>query len=162
MKHAPYGSWKSKITPEMVATSGVAFQEIRLDGDDLYWLAMLPDSAATYQIFKKSQDGKTALLPTGFSARSLVYDYGGGSFTVVDGDVFFVNYDPSTDDQIVYRLTPGQKPQPLTKPMKARYGDLTYHKLIKFFVGQVMKASRGKANPRLAEDLLLTLLAKRK
>ena len=130
---APFGSWKSKITAEMIADSTIAYKEIRLDGDDIYVLAMMPNASATYQIFKASSiDPKPDFqpcLPDGFSARGLVYDYGGGSFTVNKGTIYFTNYsaeDAKTNDQRIYRLEPGQPPQPLTQPKNARYGDLTF------------------------------------
>ncbi|HEX5131541.1 MAG TPA: Asp-tRNA(Asn)/Glu-tRNA(Gln) amidotransferase GatCAB subunit B, partial [Candidatus Krumholzibacteria bacterium] len=34
--------------------------------------------------------------------------------------------------------------------------------LLQFFVGQLMKRTRGKANPQMATDLIRTLLEKRR
>ncbi len=131
MKNSPYGSWKSKITTEMVAQAGVSYQEILLDDNTPYWVAMLPDQNATYAIFGLDKSGnKKSRLPSGFSARSLVYSYGGGSATVHKGTFFFTNYSTlyaQTNDQRIYRLREGFQPQPITPLVNQCFGDLTYH-----------------------------------
>ena len=35
---APYGSWKSPITADVVAAGEVGLEQVRLDGDDVYWI----------------------------------------------------------------------------------------------------------------------------
>ena len=39
---APYGSWKSPITSELVASKIVRLGWIILDGEDIYWVEMRP------------------------------------------------------------------------------------------------------------------------
>ena len=42
---APYGSWRSPITPELIATDGVSFGHLALEGDVAYWLETRPTRA---------------------------------------------------------------------------------------------------------------------
>lgn len=131
MNTSPYGSWKSKVTTQMVAKAGVSYQEILLDDKTPYWVAMLPDQNATYEIFELNPSGsKERKLPSGFSARSLVYSYGGGSATIHKGTIFFTNYSTlfaQTNDQRIYRLEKGFQPKPITPLINQCFGDLTYH-----------------------------------
>ena len=36
-KVAPYGSWRSPITSDVIVAESIGIGEIRLDGDDIYW-----------------------------------------------------------------------------------------------------------------------------
>ena len=40
---APYGSWKSPITPDLIVQDSVGLRPVQLDGDDIYWVEMRPD-----------------------------------------------------------------------------------------------------------------------
>ena len=33
-----YGSWKSPITAELVAGGELGLEQLRIDGDDVYWI----------------------------------------------------------------------------------------------------------------------------
>ena len=39
---APYGTWHSPITPEMVTEAGIRLGETKTDGPDVYWLEGRP------------------------------------------------------------------------------------------------------------------------
>ena len=41
-KSAPYGSWSSPITSELIVAASIGLGEIQLDGDDVYWLESRP------------------------------------------------------------------------------------------------------------------------
>jgi dipeptidyl aminopeptidase/acylaminoacyl peptidase len=58
--------------------------------------------------------------PAPYNARTRVHEYGGGSYTVSNGIVYFTNF----SDQRIYRQAPGGDPQPLTPEGKLRYADL--------------------------------------
>ncbi|MEO0406780.1 MAG: S9 family peptidase [Cyanobacteria bacterium P01_A01_bin.135] len=108
---APYGSWKSPITSDLIVASTIRLGEVRLDGDDLYWLEGRPSEGGRYVIIRQGADGKTEdVTPPGFNVRTRVHEYGGGSYIVVDGTVYFSNF----SDQRLYRQSPGSEPVPLT------------------------------------------------
>ena len=39
---APYGSWKSPITSNLITRQSIKLSEVRLDGNDIYWLEDRP------------------------------------------------------------------------------------------------------------------------
>ncbi|MFL6799449.1 MAG: S9 family peptidase [Xanthobacteraceae bacterium] len=110
-KPAPYGSWKSPITSDLIVAQTIALAEVRLDGSDIYWLEGRPQEQGR-SVIVRSQDGTTAadLTPTGFNVRTRVHEYGGGAWTVADGTVYFSNF---ADGQL-YRQPADGEPQRLT------------------------------------------------
>ena len=100
---APYGSWKSPITPDLIVQDSVGFGPVQLDGDDVYWVEMRPDEGARNVIVRRTPDGSTSdVNPPPFNVRTRVHEYGGLCFWVSDSVVLFVNY----SDQRVYRQEP--------------------------------------------------------
>ena len=116
---APYGTWKSPVSLEMVAHGTVNLLRIVLDGPDTYWAEVRPADDGRTVIVKRSPDDEVRdILPPGFSSVSMVNEYGTRSFTVSDGVVYFSN----GDDQRVYRQLPGELPVPITPEGDFRYG----------------------------------------
>ncbi|MGV2836233.1 S9 family peptidase, partial [Pseudomonas shirazensis] len=64
------------------------------------------------------------LTPDGFSARSRVYEYGGGSFCLGEDVLVFVN---ESDQQIYLQGLDGSAPRALTVAADCRYGDVLWH-----------------------------------
>jgi dipeptidyl aminopeptidase/acylaminoacyl peptidase len=120
-KHvAPYGSWKSPITADLLASTYVALDELRIDGDDVYWNELRASDKGRNVIVQRKPDGTlTDITPPGFSARTRVHEYGGGCYLVHNGTVYFSNY----ADQRLYRQDPGRDPRPLTPQVEMRYAD---------------------------------------
>ena len=117
---APYGSWKSPITSDLVASGAVRFDELALDGDDLYWSEGRPTEGGRYAIVRRRPDGATEdVTPAPFNARTRVHEYGGAAWLVADGVVYFSNF----ADQRLYRVRPGEQPAPLTPEGDWRYAD---------------------------------------
>jgi len=123
MQIAPYGSWKSPVTSDLIVAGSVGLGQIVVDGDDIYWLEMRPAENGRYVIVRRTADGSAAdVVPAPFNARTRVHEYGGGSFTVVDGTVYFSNF----TDQRVYRRVPGGQAEPLTPGDDCCYADFTF------------------------------------
>ena len=117
---APYGSWKSPISSQLVAAEIVGLGEVVLDGDDIYWNEMRPAEEGRYVIVRRTPDGKRRdMTPRPFNARTRVHEYGGGAFTVVAGTIYFSNF----TDQRIYRQEPGAPPHPITPEAALRYAD---------------------------------------
>ena len=117
---APYGSWKSPITAELLASTYVGLDELRIDGDDVYWNELRPADKGRNVIVQRKLDGAlNDITPLGFSARTRVHEYGGGCYFVHNGTVYFSNY----TDQRLYRQDLGSDPSPLTPPVDMRYAD---------------------------------------
>lgn len=117
---APYGSWKSPLTADLIASKTIRLVEVKLDGADVYWSEMRPAEGGRYIVVRRSPDGQTTdLTPPPFNARTRVHEYGGGAFTVADGVVYFSNF----ADQRLFRQGPGQSPEPVTPAGQWRYAD---------------------------------------
>ena len=117
---APYGSWKSPITSDMIASGTVRLEQVVLDVENIYWIEMRPAQGGRCVIVRHSRDGKTAdITPSPFNARTRVHEYGGGAFVIHEGTVYFSNF---TDSRL-YCQEPGGQPRPVTLEGKFRYAD---------------------------------------
>ncbi|MBU1044750.1 MAG: prolyl oligopeptidase family serine peptidase [Candidatus Omnitrophica bacterium] len=127
-KIAPYGSWYSSITSDMIVSQNIGFGQIVIDKqkNDIYWLESRPMEAGRNVIVQYNQATATVrdISPQLFNVRSKAHEYGGGAFTVDNQRVFFVNY----QDQRIYKQIPGQEPRPITEQTDKRYADLIIDK----------------------------------
>ncbi len=118
---APYGSWKSPITAELITAQTISLGEIAVDGREFYWLEGRPLEGGRYALVCLSQSGVPEdCLPPEFNVRTRVHEYGGGAFAVFDRVIYFVNF----KDQHLYRQNPGGIPALLTTTDGFRYADL--------------------------------------
>src|ERR1700722_10666247 len=122
----PYGSWRSPITSDLIVAEITMLSDVRLDGDDIYWLEGRPQEQGRSVIIRAGGDGTAEdITPTGFNVRTRVHEYGGGAWSVAGGICIFSNF----GDQRLYRQHIGRSaPDPLTpKPPSAkrhwRYSD---------------------------------------
>ena len=117
---APYGSWKSPITSDLIVAETISLGQPLLDGDGIYWLEVRPQEQGRFVIVRRTSDGASAdVNPPPFSARTRVHEYGGGSYVVADGVVIFSNF----VDQRLYRQRIGGLPEALTAEAAWRYAD---------------------------------------
>ncbi len=124
MSTAPFGSWPTPITSELVVAAAVRLGELHLDGADVVWAEGRPAEGGRTQLVRRTPDGSTTdLLPEGRNARTGVHEYGGAAWWVRDGVVWFTDW----ADQRLFRLAPGGEPEPLTPepatPRADRYAD---------------------------------------
>ena len=117
-KTAPYGSWKSPITSDLIVAQSISLSDVRLDGGNIYWLEGRPQEQGRSVVVRAAEGAApTDMVPAPFNARTRVHEYGGGSWTVWDGAVIFSNF----ADGRLYRLAPDASvPQPLTPEPPAR------------------------------------------
>src|SRR5579863_8623101 len=108
MQTAPYGSWLSPITSDLIVAQSIGLSEVRFDGADIYWLEARPQEAGRNVVVSQRTGD---VLPAPYHARTRVHEYGGGAWTVADGVLYFSHF----PDQRLYSLRPGAaEPQPLT------------------------------------------------
>ncbi|NQW19959.1 MAG: S9 family peptidase [Chloroflexi bacterium] len=99
---SPYGSWESPISADLITQGGLRLSEVRIAGNDVYWLEGRPEEAGRYVIVKRSANGTiTEMNPAPSNARNAVHEYGGGAYAVRNGVVYFSNW----DDQRIYRAS---------------------------------------------------------
>ncbi len=117
---ARYGSWKSPITSDLIVAGTVGLGRIVTEGETVYWAELRPSEKGRLAIVRRTSAGQVEdLLPAPWNARTRVHEYGGAAFTAHAGVIYFSNF----ADQRLYRLDPGQEPQPLTPPVDLRYAD---------------------------------------
>ena len=110
-RHAPYGSWPSPISAQMLAVAGVGLSEPLLEDGIAYWRESRPDEAGRNVVVRGDPWSEPSdVTPAEFDARTTVHEYGGGSYTVHRGTVFFSNF----SDQRLYRQDVGADPIPIT------------------------------------------------
>lgn len=141
---APYGTWQSPITPDLLTRGSISFGE----------LAVVPSSPSTSESLRlayienrPAEKGRAAVVVTELrpnapssditqgqhNARSAVHEYGGGALTVspVDSAILFTDYKPG--DYALYRVVvsaDGKSPQPerVTPPnAPMRYAQAVRH-----------------------------------
>jgi dipeptidyl aminopeptidase/acylaminoacyl peptidase len=116
----PHGSWPTPITSELVVRAAARLGEVRVDGSDVWWSEGRPAEGGRSVIVRRSADGTTTdVLPAPWNARTRVHEYGGGSWTVAGGVLWFTNF----ADQRLYRLDPGSdSPVPVTPEPEVHSG----------------------------------------
>src|SRR6266481_1824578 len=111
IKTAPYGSWKSPITSDLIVKESIGLGQVKLDGNDIFWIEMRPSEGGRQVIVRHTNDGQSVdVTPREFNARTRVHEYGGGDYAVHDGIVYFSNF----GDQELYRQTPNSAPESIT------------------------------------------------
>ncbi|KAK7305102.1 hypothetical protein VNO77_43002 [Canavalia gladiata] len=100
---APYGSWKSPITADVVSGASKRLGGTAVDGRGrLIWLESRPaESGRGVLVLESENQGSEPVdvTPKEFGVRTLAQEYGGGAFTVSGDVVFFANY----KDQRLYK-----------------------------------------------------------
>ncbi len=99
MQTAPYGTWQSPITSDLIVAGAIGLGQINLDGDRVYWSESRPTEGGRSVVMQwiLGQTSEMTLSP--FNVRTRVHEYGGNAFTVIDGTLYFSNF----ADQQLYR-----------------------------------------------------------
>lgn len=120
MNRAPYGSWKSPITSDLIVQGTIRMVSVSLTEQDLYWVEGRPSEAGRNTIMQQSQDGQTVeRTPAPFNVRSRVHEYGGAPFLIHGSDLYFSNF----QDNLLYRSKENQDIVPITSNSNHRYAD---------------------------------------
>jgi dipeptidyl aminopeptidase/acylaminoacyl peptidase len=121
---APYGSWKSPITSELIVRGSVGLTSPAFDGADVYWTEARPVEGGRSVVVRREDDARRDLFHAPFNARTRVHEYGGGDWLISRGTLYFSNF----SDQRLYRVAPDDaEPRPLTpaSDSRLRFSDMT-------------------------------------
>ena len=130
---APYGTWRSSLTADRLATAGRRVADVAFDGSTVYWGETRPAEAGRVTIMRRTADATiTEILAAPMNARNRVHEYGGGAFCVADDVVYFSNF----ADQRLYRWVPGAAPIPLTAEGRWRYADCVIDRRCSRLIGE--------------------------
>lgn len=120
---APFGTWSSPISAGMLAEAGVSLSEVRLSDEATLWIEGRPNEGGRRVIVRAAPYSEPSdVTPEGFSVRTKVHEYGGGSFWTRGEAVFFSNF----ADQRLYRQDDDKSaPVPITPDSggRIRYAD---------------------------------------
>ncbi len=123
MVASPYGFWRSPVTSDFVVADSIRLEQVALDGGVLYWSEGQPQKKGRSFVYRMPEGGEVEPVTpdddNGFSVRTRVHEYGGGSFAVGDGVIYFSN----DADQRLYRQEGGGQPRPITLPPTASDAD---------------------------------------
>ncbi|MEM9467392.1 MAG: prolyl oligopeptidase family serine peptidase [Actinomycetota bacterium] len=120
----PYGEWPSPITAESLVSGAVGIAECCVDGADIWWAEARPDEGGRTALMRRRDGVTEEITPPEAYVRTLVHEYGGGSWWAQNGIAYYVD----VSDQRLRRLVPGQEPTFLTPepetPRGLRFADL--------------------------------------
>jgi len=116
---APYGSWKSPLTSDLIVSGSIGLSAPAIDGGDIYWVELRPTEGGRSVIVKRNSSGETTdINPPPYNARTRVHEYGGGEYVVDQGVVYFSNF----ADQQIYRAE-NNRVERVTDAGPMRYAD---------------------------------------
>ncbi|MBD8733263.1 S9 family peptidase [Pseudomonas sp. CFBP 13710] len=110
-----------RFSASQAVAAGTDFAELRVGPAGVFWNEFRPQDGAC-RLWTEQDGVAVCLTPDGYSARSRVYEYGGGSFCLANDELVFVN---EADQQLYRQPVTGGLPQPLSFGQK-RYGGLEY------------------------------------
>ena len=116
---ASYGSWHSPITSDLIVQKSVGFGQTMIANGQAHWLENRPQEGGRSVVVRYAAGEARDLVPQGYNARTMVHEYGGGSYLALPGTLYVTNF----EDQRVYRLDEGTAPQPITAAGAVRYAD---------------------------------------
>ena len=121
-RRIPYGAWPSPITADRAARGSVGLSETRAIGDATTWLERRPREGGRSVVVRSALGAEPVdVTPPGASVRTLVHEYGGGSYAVAGATTYFVNL----EDQRLYRQELDGSPTAIT-PEPATHRGLRY------------------------------------
>ncbi|MFV1997792.1 MAG: prolyl oligopeptidase family serine peptidase [Acidiferrobacterales bacterium] len=120
-ENAPYGSWRSPISADMIAGDTVSLDQPELHNHNCYWIERRPTEGGRQVIVQQDSDNNIKeLLPPPFSARSRVHEYGGAAYAVAGEQIYFVN----DSDQGIYVIESDKLPKIVYRESGLRFADL--------------------------------------
>ncbi|WP_460417964.1 S9 family peptidase [Pseudomonas sp. microsymbiont 2] len=137
----------AEFSAAQAVAAGTDFAELKVDERGVFWNEFRPADGAC-RVWHWRDHQARCLTPDGFSVRSRVYEYGGGSFCLGGDGLVFVN---EKDQQVYTQALDGTAPRALTDASNCRYGDVQWHE------GQVLAVEERHGEQ--VEHRLLSLTA---
>jgi hypothetical protein len=72
---APYGSWSSPVTGDLIVAKSVSIGDVAVGNVDVWWSEARPEEGGRVQLVRHRPGGETVdVLPAGFGARTRVHE----------------------------------------------------------------------------------------
>ena len=125
MRIAPYGSWVSPISVDLLIGSSVGLSSVQIDGDKVYWLESRADERGRASLWRRLLSGgePVEVTPSTACVRDRVHEYGGGEYHVSGGTVVYSEF----SDGRLYAVRDDTAPRPITPEGALRFGDIRVH-----------------------------------
>ncbi|PMD29671.1 alpha/beta-hydrolase [Hyaloscypha variabilis F] len=142
---APYGTWTSPITTDVVAGSNLNFAEVHTDPKSgaIYLIEGRPSEKGRHAIVQFKGNETTDILPPQYNANGKIHAYGGGAAAVSpDGNIIFT--DSNTDG--VFSLDPfsSEVTEIIKGDSKLRFGNFCSHPIDLDTILAVQEDHRGE------------------
>ena len=100
MAKAPYGSWKSPISTDLIVAGSIGLSSPQALQNGRCWIESRPQEGGRSVLVKQDPDGKVHdVTPAPFNIRTRVHEYGGGASLIHGDSIYFSNF----SDQQLYR-----------------------------------------------------------
>ena len=117
---SPYGSWKSPITADLIGGGEIGLEQIRIDGQDIYWIERRAQEGGRKVIVRRAATEKSPMSRRRDSTPAPAYtSMAAATYSVADGTIVFSNF----TDQRLYLQPVDAQPRPLTPKAALRYAD---------------------------------------
>ena len=111
MKQAPYGTWKSPITSDLIVSKSIGLGSATFDSGYTYWTELRPMEGGRIVVVQQGHDGAEATItPEEFNVRNKVHEYGGAPYVIHNGCIYFSHF---SDDRL-YKQKIGEELVELT------------------------------------------------
>lgn len=114
---APYGSWESPITIDMLTAGSVGLGSATIDDGTLLWTESRADQGGRVSLWAQRRDGTRTELTPDHHVGSMVHEYGGTAYAAGHGIVVF----SSLPTHQCFVISGGQ-----TRPLTPADGTLRY------------------------------------
>ncbi|MFK8083587.1 MAG: alpha/beta hydrolase family protein [Granulosicoccus sp.] len=162
---APYGSWESPLSAEMLVTGAVGISEVIPDADAVWWAESRPEESGRVALMRH-QDGKSVEVTSAdTNVRTLMHEYGGGAWWVENNTAWYVDYADQRLRRIRYSETHKPDVQVLsakpTSPRAMRFADMRPSRDGYWIISVCERHSAGQKEPQnlicaVAQDGSLT------
>ncbi|MBM3192156.1 MAG: S9 family peptidase, partial [Chlamydiae bacterium] len=129
---APYGLWTSPLSSKEASAGALRFGQLDTCTNCFYFTESRPSEKGRCALMKGGLFSLEEVLPSTFSVRTRVHEYGGKCFAGSHDTVYFVNY----SDQTIYQKKEGASPTLLLQQPKTYYADLFLTKTYLYAVAE--------------------------
>jgi dipeptidyl aminopeptidase/acylaminoacyl peptidase len=117
---APFGSWPSPVTADLIAGANIRLGQVALRGADIFWIEGRPqEQGRNVLVHRRPNGSERDVNPAPFNVRTRAHEYGGGAFVPLPDGIVFSHF----DDQQLYRVHGDGAPTQLTQDADQRYAD---------------------------------------
>ena len=110
LQSLPFGTWPSPVTTDLMVAGAVGISDVIPQPQSTWWCESRPDEGGRAVIRRQADGETTDVTAENVNVRTLVHEYGGGSWWVDNEVCYYVNY----ADQRLYRQQPGKEAIVLT------------------------------------------------